>query len=153
MSFIVRCALIYVFLLLVFRIAGKRALADITTFDIVLLLIISEATQQALTVDDASLTTAMLLIGTFITMEIALTFLALRWRGLDRWLNSLPVAIVQDGRVLDARMRRLRINLDEVRAAARTLHGIADLEQVEHAVLETNGDISIIPRGKKTATA
>lgn len=146
MSFILRCALIYLFILLVFRIAGKRALADITTFDIVLLLIISETTQQALVVDDASLTNAMLLIGTFISLDMALSFLALRSPALDRWLNSRPLAIVKNGRVLDTRMKESAVNVDEVLASARQQQGIAELDDVEHAVLENNGQISIIPR-------
>lgn len=146
MSFILKCALIYLFILLVFRIAGKRALADITTFDIVLLLIISETTQQALVVDDASLTNAMLLIGTFITLDMALSFLALRSPALDRWLNSRPLAIVKNGRVLDTRMKESAVNVDEVLASARQQQGIAELDDVEHAVLENNGQISIIPR-------
>lgn len=146
MSFILRCALIYLFILLVFRIAGKRALADITTFDIVLLLIISETTQQALVVDDSSLTNAMLLIGTFISLDMALSFVALRSPALDRWLNSRPLAIVKNGRVLDTRMKESGVNVDEVLASAREQQGISDLDDVEHAVLENNGKISIIPR-------
>src|SRR5687768_10627864 len=114
MDFIIRCTLVYVFLLVVFRIAGKRALAKITTFDIVLLLIISETTQQALVGNDHSFTNAFGLIATFIALEIALTKLALRWPAIDRWLNSRPLVIVRDGRVLDERMRQARVNVDEV---------------------------------------
>ncbi|HJU75262.1 MAG TPA: YetF domain-containing protein [Gemmatimonadaceae bacterium] len=151
MSFILRCALVYFFLLVVFRVAGKRALADITTFDIVLLLIISEATQQALTVDDSSLTNAFLLIATFIGIEMLLTFFTLRSPWLDRLLNSRPLAIIKGGRILEEQMKSSGVNVEEVVSSARQMHGIADLEQIDHAVLECNGEISVIPRpGAKT---
>jgi uncharacterized membrane protein YcaP (DUF421 family) len=148
MSFILRCALIYFFLLIVFRIAGKRALADITTFDIVLLLIISEATQQALTVDDHSMVNAMLLIGTFVGIEIVLTFFTLRSPTLDRWLNSRPLAVVRNGRILEDQMKHAGVNIEEVMSAARQSHGVAHLEDVDDAVLECNGRISVVPRSQ-----
>ena len=146
MSFILKCVLIYFFLLIVFRIAGKRALADITTFDIVLLLIISEATQQALTVEDHSMVNAMLLIGTFVAIEMILTFFTLRSPTLDRLLNSRPLAIVRNGRVLDEHMKHAGVNVDEVLSAARQSQGVAQLEDIDDAVLECNGQISVMPR-------
>ncbi|MGQ0640309.1 MAG: DUF421 domain-containing protein [Gemmatimonadaceae bacterium] len=152
MSFILRCALIYFFLLIVFRIAGKRALADITTFDIVLLLIISEATQQALTIDDHSVTNAMLLIATFVGIEMLLTFFTLRWPALERWLNSRPLAIMRDGKVLEQQMKHSGVNAEEVVSSARQAHGIVRLEDIEHAVLECNGQISIVPRRQARET-
>jgi uncharacterized membrane protein YcaP (DUF421 family) len=145
MDFIIRCIVMYVFLLVVFRIAGKRALAKITTFDIVLLLIISETTQQAIVGDDHSFTNAFGLIATFIVLEITFTKLTLRWPAVDRWLNSRPLIIMRHGQVLQDRMRQARINVDEVLTAARETHGLANLKQIEHAVLECNGEISIIP--------
>jgi uncharacterized membrane protein YcaP (DUF421 family) len=151
MDFIFRCIMMYVFLLVVFRIAGKRALAQITTFDIVLLLIISETTQQALVGNDHSFTNAFGLIATFIALEILLTKLTLHWPAIDRWLNSRPLIIVRHGRVLEDRMRDARVNVDEVLTAARATQGLANLKQIEHAVLECNGEISIIPVSKGDA--
>lgn len=146
MEFIVRCVLIYVGLLVIFRIAGKRALAQITTFDIVLLLIIAETTQQALVRDDSSITNALILIATFLTLEIGFSRLTLRWPGLDKWMSSRPLVLVRDGKVLQDRLDRERVNLDEVLTAARETHGLGNLDQIQHAVLETDGEISVIPR-------
>jgi uncharacterized membrane protein YcaP (DUF421 family) len=146
MEFILRCILIYLGLLIIFRIAGKRALAQITTFDIVLLLIIAETTQQALVVDDSSLTNAFILIATFLTLEIGLSRLTLHRPWLDKWVNSRPLALVRDGRVLEDRMDSERVNVDEVLTAARETHGLGSLDRIEHAVLETDGAISVIPR-------
>ena len=146
MELIVRCTLIYLGLLLIFRIAGKRALAQITTFDIVMLLIIAETTQQALVHDDASLTNAFILIATFFTLEIAFSRLTSRWPMLDKWLNSRPVTLMRDGRVLDERLNAERVSVDDIRRAGRETQGVANLGQIEHAVLETDGAISVIPR-------
>jgi uncharacterized membrane protein YcaP (DUF421 family) len=146
MELIVRCTLIYLGLLLIFRIAGKRALAQITTFDIVMLLIIAETTQQALVHDDASLTNAFILIATFFTLEIAFSRLTSRWPVVDKWLNSRPIVLVRDGRVLDERLSAERVSVDDIRRAGRERQGVANLGQIEHAVLETDGAISVIPR-------
>jgi uncharacterized membrane protein YcaP (DUF421 family) len=146
MELIVRCTLIYLGLLLIFRIAGKRALAQITTFDIVMLLIIAETTQQALVHDDASLTNAFILIVTFFTLEIVFSRLTSRWPKLDKWLNSRPVPLMRDGRVLDDRLTAERVSVDDIRRAGRETQGVANLDQIEHAVLENDGAISVIPR-------
>lgn len=146
MEFILRCALIYTALMVIFRIAGKRALAQITTFDIVLLLVIAETTQQALVSDDSSLTNAFILIATFLTLEIGFSRLTLRWRGLDKWLNGSPLVLLRDGQVLHERMHEERVNEDEVLASAREKHGIGSMDEIDHAVLETDGAISVIPR-------
>ena len=146
MEFIIRCTVTYLGLLVIFRIAGKRALAQITTFDIVMLLIISETTQQALVGDDSSMTNAFILIATFLALEIAFSRLTLRYQSLDKWINSRPLILVRGGRVLDDRLHTERVNVDEVLAAARETNGLANMEQVDHAVLETDGKISVVPR-------
>ena len=75
-----------------------------------------------------------------------LTFFTLRWPALDRWLNSRPLAIVRDGKVLEPQLKHSGVNVEEVVSSARQAHGIARLDDIEHAVLECNGKISIVPR-------
>lgn len=146
METVLRALAIYVFLLLVFRISGKRSLAQITSFDFVLLLVIGEATQQALIGQDYSLTGAMLAVSTLIGLDITLSVLKQYLPGLERWMDDVPLVLVAHGHVYDDRMRRERVDLDDVLAAARQLHGLERLEQIKYAVLERNGGISIIPR-------
>ena len=93
MDTVVRALGIYFFLLIVFRIAGKRTVAEFTTFDFVLLLIIGETTQQALIGNDFSLTTAWLLIVTLVGTDIAISFLKQRSRTVERWIDGAPVVI------------------------------------------------------------
>jgi uncharacterized membrane protein YcaP (DUF421 family) len=146
MDTVLRGAAVYFFIWLVFRVAGKRSLAEITTFDFVLLLIISETTQNALTGTDTSLVTAALLILTLVGIDIALSLLKQRSEKLEAILDSRPLLIVADGIPIAGRMEKARIDAADVLAAARKLRGLERLEQIKYAVLECNGGITIIPR-------
>jgi uncharacterized membrane protein YcaP (DUF421 family) len=146
MDSVLRSAGIYLFLLVLFRIAGNRTLSDVTTFDFVLLLIISEATQQALLGEDFSLTNAYLVILTLVGIDIALSLCVQRWPWLSKWMEGLPVVIVEHGQPLRERMKRLRVSEDEILTAARERQGLARMDQIQYAVLERSGGISIIPK-------
>lgn len=145
METVLRAATLYALLLLIFRISGKRSLAQITTFDFVLLLVIGEATQQALIGSDFSITSAALAIVTLIVIDIALAWIKRRSPMADRWLDDVPIVIVEHGRPLETRMRNERVDVNDVMAAAREHHGLERLSQVRYAVLERNGAISIVP--------
>jgi uncharacterized membrane protein YcaP (DUF421 family) len=146
MDSVLRAAAIYLVLLVLFRIAGQRTLSDVTTFDFVLLLIISESTQQALLGEDFSLTNAFLVIITLIGMDIALSLWVQRWPWLSKWMEGVPLVIVEHGQPLRERMQRLRVSEDEVLTAARERQGLARMDQIQYAVLERSGGISIIPK-------
>jgi uncharacterized membrane protein YcaP (DUF421 family) len=146
MESVLRAVAIYVFLLLIFRITGKRSLAQITAFDFVLLLIIGEATQQALLGDDFSVINAWIVIGTLMFLELGLSLVKEWFPKLDRLLESAPLIVVDHGRVLKDRMSQERVDLSDVMAAAREHHGLERLEQIKYAVLERSGGISIIPK-------
>jgi len=143
---ILRTIAIYAFLMIVFRISGKRTLKDITIFDFVLLLAISEGVQQALTSDDYSTINAWVIIATFLSLDIGMSLLKRRFRWLDRMLDGEPLIIVRDGIPLEDRMVKERIGIDEVLEAARQA-GLERLAQIKYAVLERNGSISIIRAG------
>jgi uncharacterized membrane protein YcaP (DUF421 family) len=146
MESVVRAAVIYAFLLLIFRITGKRSLAQITAFDFVLLLIIGESTQQALLGDDFSVINACVVIGTLMFLELGLS-LVKRWAPrLDLALESTPLIIVDNGRLMEERIAHERVDEDDVLAAAREHHGLERLDQIKYAVLERSGGISIVPK-------
>jgi uncharacterized membrane protein YcaP (DUF421 family) len=146
MESIVRAAVVYLFLLLVFRIAGKRTLSETSSFDLVLLLIISETTQQAMVDNDHSLTNAALLILTLVGLDIAFSLLKLWSPAADAWLDGLPLIIVRDGKPLHERMNRERVDEGDVMEAARCRLGLERLDQIKYAILERGGDITVIPR-------
>jgi uncharacterized membrane protein YcaP (DUF421 family) len=143
---VLRAASMYVFLMLIFRVAGRRTLSEMTSFDFVLLLIVSEATQQALIDEDNSFTGALLVILTLVGIDIGLSLWKRRSPGLERWLEGTPTVIVADGRPLEDAMKWARVDASDVLAAARELQGLERLEQIKYAVLECNGGITIIPK-------
>jgi uncharacterized membrane protein YcaP (DUF421 family) len=146
MDSVLRGAALYLFLMVLFRVAGKRTLSDVTTFDFVLLLIVGEATQQALLGEDFSLTNAFLVILTLIGLDIAISLWQQRWPGLAKWLEGVPLVIVEHGQPLRERMRRARVSEDDILTAARERQGLARMDQIQYAVLERSGGISIIPK-------
>jgi uncharacterized membrane protein YcaP (DUF421 family) len=146
MDSVLRAAAIYLFLLVLFRIAGKRSLSEATTFDFLLLLIIGEATQQALLGEDFSLTNAFLVILTLIGIDIAMSLWEQRWPRLGKWFEGVPLVIVDHGQPLRERMRRVRVNEAEILTAARERQGLSRMDQIQYAVLERSGGISIIPK-------
>jgi uncharacterized membrane protein YcaP (DUF421 family) len=148
MDAVVRAAVTYVFLVVLFRVTGRRTLAQITTFDFVLLLIVSEATQQGLLGNDFSITNAFLVILTLIGLDLLAGGLSRRWRPLDRWLNGLPLVLVEDGKLLEDRMRKTGFQEDEILEQARANQGIERMEQIKYAILERNGSISVIPKSE-----
>jgi len=148
MEAVIRSIAIYVVLLIVFRISGKRSLAQITTFDFVLLLVVGEAVQQALLGDDFSLTNAFLIVITLVGMDVGLSLLKQRYKPVEKWLDSAPVIIVENGRLLNERMAGARVDVSDILSKARELQGIERLEQIKYAVLEPSGGITIIPKEK-----
>ena|SRR5215203_4961482 len=146
MDSVLRAAAIYIALMIIMRIAGKRSLAQITTFDFVLLLIISEATQQAMIGQDFSVTNALIVIITLVTLDIGFSLLKRRSRKLDAILDDVPLVVVEDGVPLKERMAKARVDEQDVLSAARHLHGLERLDQIRYAVLERSGGISIIPK-------
>jgi uncharacterized membrane protein YcaP (DUF421 family) len=144
MEALLRSAAVYVFLFAIFRVAGKRTLAQITPFDLVLLLIVGEATQQALLGDDLSVTNAVVVITSLIGIELAVTALQRRWPRLAKMLEGLPLVVVENGVPLEDRLRR--IDLEDVLEQARQKQGLERLDQIRDAVLERSGSVPIIPK-------
>lgn len=146
MESVLRAAAIFVALMIIMRVAGKRSLAQITTFDFVLLLVIGEATQQALLGDDFSVTNAVIVIVTLVSFDIGLSLLKRRSSTLDKMLEDMPLVIVDNGVALHDRMQKARVDEKDVMNAARHLQGLERMDQIRYAVLERSGGISIIPK-------
>ncbi|MBA3659010.1 MAG: DUF421 domain-containing protein [Gemmatimonadales bacterium] len=146
MSSVMRAVVVYLFLLALFRLAGKRSLSQVTTFDLVLTLIISEAVQQALISDDNSMTNAFLLVLTLVGLDILLSFIKQRSQRLSRLLDGTPVVVVEDGRLLRDRMKRERVDEGDILHAAREHQGLASLDEIAYAVVERSGGITVVPK-------
>jgi uncharacterized membrane protein YcaP (DUF421 family) len=147
MDLVIRAALIYLVLYLLLRASGNRQFSQLTAFDAVLLLIVSEAVQQALIGDeDFSLTAAGIIVITFIALDIALSLVKQASKAADMVIEGVPVLLVDNGDLIKQNMRQERVDEDDILAAARLQMGLESLDQVKYAVLERDGSIGIIPR-------
>ncbi len=146
MGSVLRAIAIYVVLMIIFRISGRRTISQLTNFDFILLLIISEATQNAMIGNDYSMTNGFLVIVTLVGLDILLSLWKQRSPSLEKLLDGVPMVIVEDGQPLRERMKKARVDDDDVLTAARELQGLERMDQIKYAVLERSGGISIIPR-------
>jgi uncharacterized membrane protein YcaP (DUF421 family) len=145
MNLVLRGIAVYLVIWLVFRVAGKRSLRDMTVFDFVVLLIISECTQQGLIGQDYSITGATIVVATLLGTDIAMSLLKQRFKPFEKVIDNVPVLLIEGGRPHPERMKKERVDVEDILAAARETHGIRNLEEIEYAILETNGGVSIIP--------
>jgi uncharacterized membrane protein YcaP (DUF421 family) len=137
-------------LLVLFRLSGRRTLSSMTSFDLVLLLIVSEAIQQAMIDNDNSLTNGVLVVVTLILCDIGMALLKRRSQSLEKLVDGVPTLIVDNGVPLKAVMDKARVDEDDVLAAARELRGLARMDQIRYAVLESSGAITIVPKLEPT---
>jgi uncharacterized membrane protein YcaP (DUF421 family) len=143
---VARTALVYAFLLVLIRLSGKRTLAEVTVFDFITLLVMSEATQQALTGNDFSVTNAMIVVLTLVVLNRGMDIVSARWKTADRVLNGQPTILIDNGEVLEDQLRHAEVDRGDILDHARKTQAIERLEQIKWAILERDGSISIIPR-------
>ncbi|VEF11609.1 membrane protein [Pseudomonas fluorescens] len=146
MDSVLRAAAMYLALMMLFKIAGRRSLAELTTFDFVLLMMIGEATQQALLGDDFSVTNSIIVIVTLIAIDVGLSLLKQRSQWVSRLIDGEPTIIVENGRLLHERLRHARLIEADIMEAARSSQGIERLEEIKFAIIERNGKISVIAK-------
>lgn len=149
MNPVIRGLAVYIFVLIVFRILGKRSLKEVTTFDFVLLLIISEATTDALIGEDYSLTACFIMVCTLVGIDYLFSKLKDHFKWFEIVSEGAPLVIVDKGKPLRGRMEKSRVDEQDVLEAARLLHGLERMDQIKYAVLERDGSISIIPMNAK----
>ena len=146
METVVRALCTYFFLLVVLRIGGRRTLGEMSAFELVILLIISETTQQAMVDSDPSMTNAAIAIVTLVSATLGMSLLKQRWPGVQTVAEGRPVMLIENGELKDEALKEARIGVDEILVAARSSQGLERLSQIKHAVLEAGGGISIIAR-------
>ncbi len=145
MDLAIRAVVLFTFVYLLTRIIGRRELSSLEPFDLILLIVIGDAIQQGLTQDDYSVTGAVIVVGTFAVLQVAVSFLSYRFKPLRRVLDGEPIVVVQDGKPVERNLRRERLTIEEVMVEAR-LQQIASMDDIAWAVLETSGRLSIIPK-------
>ena len=146
MESVIRGLLVYFFLLIVFRISGKQTLSETSNFDLVLLLIISETTQQAMVDNDHSMTNAALLILTLVGAAVLLSVIKQWSPTVDRWIDGVAVVLIKEGKLEHQRMNRERVDENDILEAAREQQGLESIDQIKFAVLERGGKITVVPK-------
>ncbi len=145
MDIVGRGVVVFVFLYLLMRVLGRRELSSLEPFDLILLIILGDAVQQGLTQDDYSLTGAMLAVGTIGILQVATSYANFRFPRLRSFLDGQPLVVVQDGKPIEKNLKRERLTMDDLAEAARH-EGIAKLDDVAWAVMETSGMITFIKK-------
>lgn len=148
-NIILRTAIIYLVILIGLRLAGKREIGQMTVFDLVVLLLLANAVQNAMVGPDSSLAGGVLAAVVLLTLNAVVARLRLRWPGLRRIIEGSPTLLVLHGEVIAEHMRREGLDQETLEAALRE-HGLADLSDVEMAVLEIDGSISVVPANGTT---
>jgi uncharacterized membrane protein YcaP (DUF421 family) len=143
MGIVVRTSAVFLFVLVCLRALGKRDLAELTVFDLLLVMVIGDIVQQGITQDDVSLTGAMLGVSTLVLWILATSYLSFRFPRARPLIDGIPAVVVQDGRPNMEVLRIERLTLDEVFAAARE-QGIASLREVRLGFLEAEGHFTFI---------
>lgn len=145
MDLVLRAIVVFVFVVVLTRVIGRRELGSLAPIDLILLIILGDALQQGLTQDDYSLTGAVLVVGTLAVLQVFTSWLSFRVPFTRRILEGEPLIVVEDGKPIERNLRRERLTIEEVTESAR-LHEIASLAEVRWAVLERSGEISFIKK-------
>lgn len=147
MDIVLRATVIFFALYVLMRLLGKRELAQLTPFELIVLIVIGDLIQQGVTHNDFSLTASILAVCTFGFWASLLSWGTYLSRRAERLLDGTPRVIVRDGEVLRDNLRRDRLTISELESEMR-LAGIAHLRDVAWAIVEPKGRLSFIPRGQ-----
>jgi uncharacterized membrane protein YcaP (DUF421 family) len=145
MDLVLRATVIFFFVFLITRIVGRRELGSSEPFDLILLVVLGDLIQQGVTQSDNSITGAILVISTLAVLTVTVSYLSLRVKRLRPILDGEPLILVEDGKPNAQNLKRQRLQLAEVLSEAR-LQQIAHLSDIQWAILESSGQISIIPK-------
>ena len=144
LEIVIRTVVVYLVILLGLRLSGKREIGQMTVFDLVVLLLIANAVQNAMVGPDTSLTGGILAAMVLLVANALLARLRLRWPRLKKLVEGSPTLLVLHGEVIPDHLRREGLDQETLETALRE-HGVANLADVEMAVLEIDGSISVVP--------
>ncbi len=146
-EFVLRAVAVYVVLLVLVRVTGKRSVGQFTPFDLILVILLGTAVQNSLIGDDVSLLGGLILAATLIALNWGVGFVSARSEKIHGLLEGEPVLLARDGKILLAKLKREKISPADFDEALRA-HGLLDAAEVRYAFLESDGKISIIKRDR-----
>jgi uncharacterized membrane protein YcaP (DUF421 family) len=145
MDAVLRALAVYFGLMILFRLAGKRTLTEMTSFDFILLLILGDLVQSALLDNDESLFGSFLVVLTILSVDILMSLLKQKSKTIEKLMDGVPLVIVENGKLVKQYADKARVDEGDVMQEARKQRGLERLDQIKYAVLEKSGGITIIP--------
>ena len=145
LELIVRGSAMYLFLFLIFRVAIRRRIGAVGMADILVLVIIADAAQNAMSGEYKSVTEGAILVGTIIGWNVFIDWLNFRVPALQGWLEAPPLLLVRDGRLLHRNLRHEFVTEEELKSKLRE-QGVKDVSEVAEAHMESDGSVSVIKR-------
>ena len=142
---VLRAVIIYVAFFIGLRIFGKREIGQFTVFDLVLILLVANALQPAMTGPDTSVTGGLILIASLLLVNRALALVRARVPAIDALINPQPTVIARDGKWIPENFAKEDLSVEDAEMALRE-HGVEKVDEVRLAVLEEDGSISVVPK-------
>ncbi|OGC79929.1 MAG: hypothetical protein A2145_05390 [candidate division Zixibacteria bacterium RBG_16_40_9] len=143
LEIVLRAAIIYVVVLIGIRITGKREVGQMTPFDLVLLLLIANAVQNAMVGPDTSITGGLVAAGTLLLVNVVVSYLVWRYKKIRKVVEGTPSLLIHSGKIIKQNLAKEKVPLEALHQALRE-HGVATIEEVKLAVLEIDGTISVL---------
>ena len=145
--FVVRATVVYVLILVLLRLGGKRQVGQMGAADFVVLLLISNAVQNAMNAGDNSVTSGVVLASTLVALGAGMSYLTFRSKRLEALVEGTPRVLIHHGRLIQPNLDRERLSLRELRTKLRHLD-VHALEDVHEAILESDGSLSVIRKSE-----
>jgi len=144
MDLVIRATVVFLFIFLITRIAGRREISSLQPFDLILLVVLGDLVQQSITQSDESVTGALIVISTIALLSVFVSWVAFRFPRARPAMEGDPIVLVQDGAPIERNLRRERITLSDIEEEARA-NQISSVAELKWAILEDDGHISCIP--------
>jgi uncharacterized membrane protein YcaP (DUF421 family) len=145
MDLVIRATVVFFFILLITRIAGRRELSSMQPFDVILLVVLGDLVQQGITQSDASVTGTLIVISTITLLSVAVSWISFRSGRVRLVTEGEPLVLVQDGQIIERNLRRERLTRADLEEEAR-LQQVSSVSDIQWAILERSGSISVIPK-------
>jgi len=145
MDIVIRAIVLYIVIMFVMRVIGRRELTQLAPMDLILLIVLGDAVQQGLTQDDYSITGAIIVIATLAALQVVTSYVAFRSKRVRKILEGDPIIVIEDGKLIDRNLRRERLTPEEVAEEMRQQQ-IATFDDVQWGIVESNGQLSFIKK-------
>jgi uncharacterized membrane protein YcaP (DUF421 family) len=147
-SILLRAVFLYLFLLCILRLMGKREIGKLSIFDLIVSFMIADISAMAIEQSEQPLINSVAAISVLAVLQIILSIISLKSRRIRHLVDGKPVMIVKNGKIMDEAMAKARYNLDDLLLQLREKN-VADISDVEFAILETSGKLSVFPKEEK----